>query len=118
MYEFQDTMKQWRRMCKMSTCSRCPLNEICTSAPASHTNAEIARTEEVITNLAEEHPEPVYPTWEMYLAEMMTADMRDGKTHNPQSVEEYVRRTRIPADIAEKLGLEPKSYIKEAEQNG
>jgi hypothetical protein len=57
---------------------------------------------------ATEHPEPVYPTWEQYLADLMTADMKADKTDNPNSVENYMRKTRIPADIAQKLGIEPK----------
>lgn len=110
MAEFQNIMKQWRRMCTAHQCSKCPLDNAvcCISDPCLRTDVEIETLEELITNWAEEHPEPVYPTWEMYLAERMTADMRDGKTHNPQSVEKYMKQTRIPADIAQKLGLEPK----------
>jgi len=109
--EFQEVMRQWSRMCELHDdgCASCDIYVDCGAKyPESRTSLNIKTIEDTVINWAKDHPEPVYPTWEMYLAERMTADMRDGKTHNPQSVEEYVRRTRIPADIAKKLGLKPK----------
>lgn len=113
MAEFQEVMRQFDRMCDAHAgCIDCPLNipdgvsdDKC-SIYAFVDNPE--HIEREVMSWAAEHPEPVYPAWEMYLAERMIADMRDGKTHNPQSVEEYMRRTSIPADIAEKLGIESK----------
>ena len=116
MAEYSEVIKQFDRMClyysRDKVQNSCP---ICTSYP----NCNIGQCRKIafeqpecfdvlVMAWAADHPEPVYPTWEMYLAERMIADMRDGKTHNPQSVEEYMRRTSIPADIAEKLGIEPK----------
>lgn len=117
MSDFVQTVKDWKRMCgTFNSCDACPLDAeddwasvLCSEGGIMSARPEIV--EKVIAKWAAEHPEPVYPTWEMYLAERMTADMRDGKTHNPQSVEEYMRRTRIPADIAEKLGIQPKEGV-------
>lgn len=123
MSDFVQTMKDWRRMCKhysdeivknvqLSCIDICPLgHNITCDAIEDALDSDIEDAAKAIAQWATEHPEPVYPTWEMYLAERMIADMRDGKTHNPQSVEEYMRRTSIPADIAEKLGIEPKEDV-------
>ena len=122
MTNFSQIMRDWRRMCnkmdegyEVEACLHCPL----TLADVTKSGCDAIYTDwaadvdwdkiaSVVEAWAKENPEPIYPTWEMYLAERMTADMQDGKTHNPQSVEEYMRQTSIPADIAEKLGLEPK----------
>lgn len=93
MPEFQDTMKQWRRICKAHEhCISCPLRG-CSPDPYLRTDAEIATLEGTIMRWAEEHPEPVYPTWQEWF------DTFDEGI----DVDEP-----IPADIAEKLGLEPK----------
>lgn len=60
MAEFQEAMKQWRRMCKMFSCEKCPLNEICASDPESRTDVEIARIEEAVTSWADGNRELVY----------------------------------------------------------
>ena len=99
MAEFQYTMKQWRRICGMFPCRECQLYEICFSAPVSHTDVEIARIEELITNWAEENPEPVYQTWGEYL---FSTIYRQGLSFA------QIMTEPIPADIAEKLGLGPK----------
>lgn len=88
MAEFQKTMAQWRRMCKMFSCGKCPLNEICTS------DTEIARIEETVIQWAEENPAPVYPTLYEWLRSIGLANHR---MIDP-----------IPADIAQKLGVKPK----------
>lgn len=95
MAEFQEVMKQWRRMCTAHQCSKCPLDNAvcCISDPNLRTDVEIETLEELITNWAEEHPAPVYPTWNEWFE---TFD--DGI-----DVDEP-----IPADIAQKLGLKPK----------
>lgn len=93
MASFQEVMKQWRRMCEMSQCIKCPLSEICTTDPLSRTDVEIAKIEEAVSQWAEEHPEPVYPTWYEWLCSIGAWN----KASDP-----------IPADIAQKLGIEPK----------
>ena len=112
MAEYIEVMKQKRRMCNYyALCIMgCPLNDIdfCNKNSGEKTNADFPEVERRVMSWAAEHPEPVYPTWEQYLADLMTADMKADKTDNPNSVENYMRKTQIPADIAEKLGIEPK----------
>lgn len=124
MYEFQEVMKQWRRICMANErCSSCPLNnaDCCISDPDSRTDVDIETLEELITNWADEHPEPVYQTWGEWF--IQRGDLVEG-WYNATNTLSIVARCDdvfdkpIPADIAEKLGLEPKSYIKEAEQDG
>lgn len=116
MTEFVQTMQNWRRMCAEmkklhphNPCDGCGLEEYgCPIIRVDNNSVDFCDIEKLVSEWAIEHPEPVYPTWEMYLVDRMSADMRDGKTHNPQSVEEYMCTTRIPTDIADKLGIEPK----------
>jgi hypothetical protein len=114
MADFVQTMKDWRRMCQFmdkeygnSSCDNCPLGG-CSAVYEMCGKENFANMERDISAWAAEHPEPVYPTWEEYLADLMTFDMMFDKTDNPNSVENYMRKTPIPADIAQKLGIEPK----------
>ena len=120
MAEFQEVMKQWGRLCKHERenseahdCEHCILGEnradVCGPYPTDY--AEVADDiEEIVMQWAAEHP-VVYPTWLEWLKEqgiytgrvVITKDEIDvdvqmtGKIYNP-----------IPADIAQKLGIEPK----------
>ena len=107
MAEFQEVMKQWRRMCnKMREhgdwCqySKCPLSGKC-QLPST---TDIAETEGVVMQWAAEHPEPVYPTWREWLTSIGVIDQMF--THSV--IADTLSMTPIPADIAEKLGIEPK----------
>ena len=55
---------------------------------------------------AAEHPEPVYPTWAEFLheafCEKYPMPYRGGAAWYA-----FLRETPIPADIAQKLGIEP-----------
>lgn len=104
MAEFQYTMKQWRRMCKMLSCIKCPLSEICTIDPETRMDKEIATLEELITNWAEENPEPVYPTW----FEFVWGQLAKKEPISDYDLVAWMGNTHIPADIAQKLGLKPK----------
>jgi hypothetical protein len=114
-------MKDWRRMCKAFTtdddscCCGCPVVDLheygCGAIFEMEDGTDWERYEGQIREWAAEHPEPVYPTWEKYLADLMMLDMMCDKTDNPNSVENYMRKTPIPADIAEKLGIEPKEGV-------
>lgn len=101
MAEFVQMMKDWRRMCAKNhtDCMRlCPIcaNPTCGEL-AEATDEDIRSAEVKIMAWAAEHPEPVYPTWAEYLI------------HVYQDVS-YARilGETIPADIAQKLGIEPK----------
>ena len=104
MAEFQEVMKQWRRMCEKNRidCMRfCPIcaNPTCGEL-AEATDEDIRKAEDKVMAWAAEHQEPVYPTWAEYLM------------HIYQDVS-YARilGETIPADTAQKLGIEPKEGV-------
>lgn len=104
MAEFKEVCKQWRRMCKAANecdgncVDLCALahNPVCGELPNA-TDKDLENAEAVIMEWAKKNPEPVYPTWAEYLM------------HVYQDVS-YARilGETIPADIAQKLGIEPK----------
>lgn len=102
MAEFQEVMRQVARYCSAQTgCANCKLYEIagvrCPSDMFTADNG--ASIEEVVMSWAEEHPEPVYPTWYEYLNKMYGAAFGDLRV---------IGRQPISADIAQKLGIKPK----------
>lgn len=114
MAEFVQTMKDWRRMCKAYTtddescCEGCRVVDFhecgCGAIFEMNDSTDWQRYADAIAAWAAEHPEPVYPTWEQFIAEMY---LRSGRTkyHN---ITEWEINERISADIAQKLGIEPK----------
>lgn len=104
MAEFQAVLRQWCRMCEQNLCESCPggpkegIDSICllmrSNGCQPRTEAEV---EGIIMQWAAEHPEPVYPTWAEYLYH---------RYHN-LSYARILGET-IPADIASKLGIQPK----------
>ena len=118
MAEFQEVMKQAKRMCE-ANCEECPLSHtvgnICPIAVTG--NDEIAEIERIVMGWAKENPEPRYPTWK---------EWQDTNFPNNDALmrpcifesEEYFNckqeigcekcmNNPIPADIAEKLGIKP-----------
>ena len=115
MAEFLEVMKQKKRMCEKYTgrgiCQSidydiCPLkgHDLC-SKPITLINIDkIQEGEEISMRVAAKHLEPVYPRWCDWLAEQgVLADMRYWYAMNTEKMEQP-----IPADIAQKLGIEPK----------
>lgn len=104
--EFVEVMKQWRRMCKAQddticgACSSCPMGDDGKSCTAVYEDefdtVDFAHIEQTVTEWAAENPEPQYPTWYEYLTYMYPAAWN------------MIKDKPIPADIAEKLGIEPK----------
>ena len=101
MADFGQTMKDWRRMCKTYTtddescCYGCPVADFrehgCGAIFEMEDSTDWERYEGAIREWAAENPEPVYPTWwDWFAAEGLDPD-------DP-----------IPADIAQKLGIDPK----------
>lgn len=101
MAEFQEVMKQMKRMCqsystvecengacKMRLRGACAMNHI--PAIAGKYASEI---EHIVMGWAAKHPEPQYPTWTEWLR-MVSANGID-------------LNASISADIAEKLGIKP-----------
>lgn len=97
---FQEMMRQWARMCHSFRC----LPNGCSGCPLVHEHCyhevpygmDISIIESKVMAWAAEHPEPVYPTWGTWLSEKYDYDLRE------------IMYTPIPADIAQKLGLQPK----------
>ncbi len=114
MAEFSEVMRQWRRMCdKMREhgdwchADQCPLGGICQIPSTTDT----ATVEGIVMSWAAEHPEPVYQTWGEWFVEH--GDLVDGWQNATNSA--WMANTAlsifmnpIPADIAQKLGIEPK----------
>ena len=109
MAEFQEVMKQFDRMCShYQREHECPMG--CTMSGVNISQCrKIAfecpdSVERTVMSWAAEH-QVVYPTWgEWFLTTCqvpLTSDLR----HNDW---ETLLGSHIPADIAEKLGIEPK----------
>lgn len=111
MSDFVQTMNDWRRMCE--SCDRnektgCVVNgSVCAGFRKMIDEIDLEVVEAKVTAWAAEHQEPVYPTWVEYLVgigiipheiRLETADaLMDTHLLKP-----------ISADIAQKLGIEPK----------
>lgn len=106
MAKFQDVIHNWKRMCKHYwhgdedvDCSlECPLCEVwcpMMDIPIKDVNQiETDRLESTVMAWAEEHPEPKYPTWLDWISKLTGGAV-------------VILSQPIPADIAEKLGVEP-----------
>ena len=114
MSSFDNTMREWRRMCKSfrsqpNGCTGCPLSHVqCFhELPFSWPD----NIEEIVMQWASEHPGPVYPTWGEWLVKQGIMTVVPSIRHEEDGVFVYTPlatiRDRIPADIAQKLGLEP-----------
>lgn len=99
MSDFTQTMKDWQRMCDAHiNCSHCPL-EHCISPAHTKWDEDFDRLERIVDAWAAEHPEPKYPTWTEYFR--MTGVFPSWSGH------EILDHRPIPAEIAEKLGIQP-----------
>ena len=130
--EFQEVMKQWRRMCDKHTCSRnkeaftglpiCPIAAThdgypCDEDPIDWTEKATKQLEEIVMAWAAEHP-VVYPTWEEWLVDNGVFASDDVRFHGDYrfymngrpmcNIPTEKIYSQIPADIAQKLGIEPK----------
>lgn len=107
MAEFENVMVGFARMCKSMNqeCYKrdCPLvcKAFCSKPVSAYTLEDIQEAEEIIAKWVEEHPEPEYPTWAQWFRQMEIAPLEQKCFHS-------WLLEHIPADIAEKLGIEPK----------
>lgn len=127
MAEFSEVMRQAQRMCdhrrkRGLTCIDCDAMHICGFKIWDVGLDTLCADADAVMAWAAEHPEPVYPTWGEWLMEQMVIaermrpkyDYTNGKhTDELERTGEYIAldsemKKQIPADIAEKLGIEPK----------
>ena len=93
-----------------TACDKCDLRDF--GCPAIYEkecdSADWNHVERVVAKWAAEHPEPQYPTWAEYIAMLMLDDIPRRNDSTPQTLGLWMNNTPIPADIAQKLGIEPK----------
>lgn len=114
MSDFVQTMKDWRRMCNtMDTlygdkcCDVCSLGGCCAVYEQDGTE-DYAEIERKVMEWAKENPEPVYPTWWKYLCMIGVIPDELGDKTLGEMIVYSLMNTPIYADIAQKLGIEPK----------
>lgn len=118
-HSFREVMHEVNRLCMtISGCNQnCPLenNGCCGNLGAYCSDPlQVECIESVVMSWAAEHPEPVYPTWGEWFVEH--GDLVDG-WQNATNAAWVAKRALdvfmkpIPADIAEKLGLQPKEGV-------
>lgn len=117
--EFQEVMRQFDRMCwyyqrKRKCPMECPMNGVNISQCRKIAFEEPDVTEKTVMSWVAEHPEPVYPTWGEWFAERgdlikLWRNIRVCSAHGAGVI--GFLYTTIPADIAQKLGIEPKEGI-------
>ena len=111
MAEFSELMRIKKRLCikyKSSGCIECPLNysigDLCGIISISgYSDNKFMELEEALLSWAAEHPEPVYPTWFEYIWKFAFKE-----PVSDLDLVIWMANNRIPADIAQKLGVEPK----------
>lgn len=91
------------------SCEKCPLDDQdCVAVYEEEFDAmDLNRIEWVVSDWAKEHPEPHYPTWRDWL-ETQYMQTRKALECGYEPLNSWMNKTPIPADIAEKLGIEPK----------
>lgn len=115
MADYQEVMRQIARLCAVTPCSEeCPLESECMNLAQAAESIHPERIERIVMKWAAEHPEhpePVYPTYGEWFVEH--GDLVDGWQNAINAT--WIANTAIdifmkpiPADIAEKLGIEPK----------
>ena len=109
--EICDFLKSWKRMCnsmtEMNGCEDCPIMKNTHGARCGDMPCEMQDVESIareVEKWAAEHPEPVYPTWWSWL--INEGVIEKGSTYT--GAFDQLKTKSIPADIAQKLGIEPK----------
>lgn len=116
MAEFQEVMRQYKRMCRYyPACEECPLYNMYAGCSCSRCIRDYPdEVERIIMDWAAEHAETRYPTWkEWHDPNFPDADEEIFPCMFTECPVEEVcdynvcRNLPIPADIAEKLGVKP-----------
>ena len=119
MAEYSAVIKEAKRMCWHYTQGgnhdKCPMYPACNVSQCRKIAFERpADFEERVMAWAAEHPEPVYPTWGDWFAERgdlikLWRNIKVCSAHGAGVI--GFLYTTIPADIAQKLGIEPKEGV-------
>lgn len=102
MSEFQEVMRQWKRMCESR--GKMPDDFVGAEQALLLAMESPDEIEELVMAWAAKHPEPVYPTWWSWLINERVIEK--GSTYT--GAFDQLKTKSIPADIAQKLGLQPK----------
>ena len=123
MAQFSEVMRQAKRMCKAFSdghCSECPIGDadVLECGITVTSEMDCKEVERRVMQWAQEHPEPVYPTWSEWQNSVFPdaeIDMtpcafgsRDRLNCFLEKKCSTCKEQQIPADIAEKLGIKPK----------
>lgn len=125
MAEYNDVIKHFKRMCRYynnrATQNDCPLyckGHGCNISHCRMLAFDDVKFQNVVMTWAENHKEPVYPTWREYLQEQGILDVEyiPAASSTTSTSKSYVQTVKtlapfyrsIPADIAKKLGVKPK----------
>ena len=118
MTEFQEVMKQAKRMCvTVNDCDQCELmtDAGCRFAIFADDAKYSHEIERIVMDWAEKHPEPRWPTWKEWhkanfpnvseeICPKIFMDRTETKCLHFENCDECLNRP-ISADIAEKLGI-------------
>ena len=122
MAKFIEVMEQAKRMCESFSdghCSECPVGNANVLECGIMVTSEMdcKEVERRVMQWAEKHPEPVYPTWDEWQNSVFpdaeiditpcTFGSRDRFKCEDKTCAECMEH-QIPADIAKKLGINPK----------
>lgn len=123
MAQFVEVMKQARRICleHPGDCDGCPLHDDEWSGCRFDLTEEYLyddTTERIVLKWAEEHPEPVYPSWDDGWKQLFPESIDTpcpaccGRKYQNICCSNVLcvncKQRPIPAEIAEKLGIKPK----------
>ena len=104
MAEFQEVIRQFKRICDAAEgyCSKCGIGDIsCSMVDIVNNTNEF---EKRVMEWAALHPEPVYPTWYEYV----WSQLAKKEPISDHDLATWMENNRIPADIAQRLGIAPK----------
>ena len=123
MAEYSEVIREAKRMCWHYTQGgnhdKCPMYPACNASQCRKIAFDRPVDFEArVMGWSAEHPEPVYPTWSEWLQSMglvevqwngpVLASMRIGIDDRDYILKPLKMIEPIPADIAQKLGLQPK----------
>ena len=123
MAEFSEVMRQARRMCESFSdvhCSECPIGnaDVLECGITVTSEMDCKEVERRVMQWAQEHPEPVYPTWDEWQNSVFpdaAIDITPCAFGSRDRLNCFLEKRcstcneqQIPADIAKKLGIKPK----------